>query len=129
MSSLAFTRSTGFSTQLLVEGVLCPIIHVSLMKILKNINPWVITLVISLQLGLMTLIATLQTWQFCQFLFHLTVLLYSPYFTSFVYEVVTEDSVKSLIQVKLNDIHCSPLIYQSNIVVYQMCQTLSPMDS
>lgn len=129
MSSLTFARSTGFSAQLLVEGVLCPIIHVSLMKILNNINPWVITLVINLQLGLMTLIATLQTWQFCQFLFHLTVLLYSPYFTSFVYEVVTEDSVKSLIQVKLNDIHCSPLIYQSNIVVYQMCQTLSPMDS
>lgn len=89
----------------------------------SNTDPWVIPLVLGFQLDLLPLITTLQTWQFSQFLLYVTAHLCSPYFTSFVYEDVTGDGVKSLIHIKINYIHCSPLIHLASHFIIDVYQT------
>ena len=92
-----------------------------------SIGPWGTPLVTDLQLHFVPLITTLWAWSFSQFSTHLTVCLSSPY--QLLYEDLLGDSVKGPAEVQVDNIHCSPLVYQAShfiVEVYQVGQARIP---
>lgn len=85
----------------------------SLLKILKSrTNPWETPLVTGLQLDSATLIIHLRsTSQPVSSPSHCP--LVYPILPKFIWEYVMWDDVKRLHEIKVHDIHCSPLIYPS----------------
>jgi len=84
------------------------------MKILNSvgcsIHLWGTPLVTGLQLDFILLITTLRAQLFKQFSIHLTV---QPIHQHLLYEDLMPDSVESLTEAKVDDIHCSPpFVYQ-----------------
>ncbi|GAB0181629.1 hypothetical protein GRJ2_000628200 [Grus japonensis] len=97
----------------------------SLMKILNrtgpSIDPWTTPLVTGLQLDFVPLITTLWAWPFSRFSIHLIVCLSSPYINKF-YEDLIGNSIKGLTEMQVDNIHCSPLIYQASHFVVEVYQ-------
>ncbi|KAK4831590.1 hypothetical protein QYF61_018350 [Mycteria americana] len=111
----------------LAEGTLCPSSR-SLMKMLNrmrpNIDPWATPLVTGLQLDFMPLTTTLWAWPFSQFSVHLTIASSSPYFHWLLYKDLMGDSVKGLTEVRVDNVHCSPLIYQASHFITEVYQVV-----
>jgi len=67
----------------------------------------------------MLLISTLWAHPFSQFSLPLHYLLIQPIYQQLFYEDLTGDSVESLTEVKADNTHSSPLIYQASHLITQ----------
>ena len=78
-----------------------------------TIDPWCTLLVTGFQLDFVPLIMTLWAWRFNYFWVYLTVFSFSPYFNSLSVKIL-RDIVENLTEVKVDNIHCSLLVYQAS---------------